>query len=392
MKTTKLQMKILRRGVVELIQEKEFIRKLRLGRPLRIKAGFDPTTPHLHLGHTLLLQRLRQFQDSGHDVTFLIGDYTAMVGDPSGVSKTRKVLTKEEVARNAETYKRQVFKILDPAKTIVRFNSEWLEGLSGLDFIELGSMMTVARMLERDDFKKRYEERHPISIHEFYYPLIQGYDSIALQSDMELGGTDQKFNLLVGRELQRARGMAPQVVMTLPLLEGTDGVRKMSKTYGNDIALEDPPIEMFGKVMSISDTVMLRYYELLTERDPDAVRTMHPMEAKLGLAQELVGRYHSIEAAGRAREDFDQKFRKRGFPVQPDVIRDAMSVSAHNMNIVEALKQFGLVKSKSEARRLIRQGAVDINGQRVTDIAHTLTPGKTYQIKVGKKQFASVSF
>ncbi|MBI3811957.1 MAG: tyrosine--tRNA ligase [Nitrospirae bacterium] len=394
MKPAEQQMKLLLRGVVEVIQEKELTGKLNLKRPLKVKAGFDPTAPDLHLGHTVLLHKLKQFQDLGHEVTFLIGDYTAMVGDPTGVSETRKVLTTEEVARNAETYKRQVFKILDPVKTGIRFNSEWLGKLSSLHFIKLGTMMTVARMLERDDFQKRYQEQRPISILEFYYPLIQGYDSVALQSDVELGGTDQKFNLLVGRDLQRARGMKPQVVMTLPLLEGTDGVRKMSKTYGNYIALEDPPAKMFGKIMSISDILMLRYYELLTDHDLMAIQAMHPMEAKLKLADELVAQYHSKEAATKAREDFDQKFRKRQFAVpsavQSDVTLDASSLYADNTNIVEVLKHFGLVKSKGEARRLIQQGAVDIDGTRVTDVNMILAAGKTFHIKVGKKLFRSV--
>lgn len=390
MKSAELQMKLLLRGVVEVIHEKELVDKLGQRRPLRVKAGFDPTAPDLHLGHTVLLHKLKQFQDLGHEVIFLIGDYTAMVGDPTGVSETRKVLTTEEVTRNAETYKRQVFKVLDPVKTVIRFNSEWLGKLSSLDFIKLGTMMTVARMLERDDFQKRYQEKRPISILEFYYPLIQGYDSVALQSDVELGGTDQKFNLLVGRDLQRARGMEPQVVMTLPLLEGTDGVRKMSKSYGNYIALEDPSAEMFGKIMSISDVLMLRYYELLTDHDLKAIQAMHPMEAKLKLAEELVARYHSNEAAGLAHQEFDQKFRKRVFA--EDAMLIGLSESAVvSTDIIHILVEAKLVKSKSEARRLIQQGAVDIDGQRITDINHTLARGKTYQIKVGKKQFASVS-
>jgi tyrosyl-tRNA synthetase len=397
MKSAELQMKLLLRGVVEVIHEKELVDKLGQKRPLRVKAGFDPTAPDLHLGHTVLLHKLKQFQDLGHEVIFLIGDYTAMVGDPTGVSETRKVLTMEEVTRNAETYKRQVFKILDPVKTVIRLNSEWLGKLSSLDFIKLGTMMTVARMLERDDFQKRYQEQRPISILEFYYPLIQGYDSVALKSDVELGGTDQKFNLLVGRDLQRARGMEPQVVMTLPLLEGTDGVRKMSKSYGNYIALEDPPSEMFGKIMSISDALMLRYYELLTDHDLKVIQAMHPMEAKLKLAEELVARYHSKEAAGLAHREFDQKFRKREFPVQQTAtvnigsLATVQQTATVNIEVVSILVEAKLVKSKSEARRLIQQGAVDIDGQRITDINHTLARGKTYQIKVGKKQFASVS-
>ncbi|MBI3610123.1 MAG: tyrosine--tRNA ligase [Nitrospirae bacterium] len=387
MKPAEQQMKLLLRGVVEVIQEKELMDKLSQKRPLRVKAGFDPTAPDLHLGHTVLLHKLKQFQDLGHEVIFLIGDFTGMIGDPSGVMESRKSLTENEVREYAKTYERQVFKILDRERTKIRFNSEWLGKLSSLDFIKLGTMMTVARMLERDDFQKRYQEQRPISILEFYYPLIQGYDSVALKSDVELGGTDQKFNLLVGRELQRTRGMEPQVVMTLPLLEGTDGVRKMSKSYGNYIALEDPPAEMFGKVMSVSDTLMLRYYELLTDHDLDAIRAMHPMEAKLKLAEELVSRYHSKGAAIEARRDFDQKFRKKEFPAQQAARIDIES----GADVVQVLVKVGMAKSKSEARRLIQQGAVDVDGRRITDINHTLSLGKTYQIKVGKKQFASVS-
>ncbi len=386
MKSAELQMKVLLRGVVEVIQERDLADKLSQKRPLRVKAGFDPTAPDLHLGHTVLLHKLKQFQDLGHEVTFLIGDYTAMVGDPTGVSETRKVLNKEQVARNAETYKQQVFKILDPVKTVIRFNSEWLEKLSSLDFIKLGTMMTVARMLERDDFKKRYQEQQPISILEFYYPLIQGYDSVALQSDVELGGTDQKFNLLVGRDLQRARGMEPQVVMTLPLLEGTDGVRKMSKSYGNYIALEDPPAEIFGKIMSISDALMLRYYELLTDHDLDAVRAMHPIDAKSKLAEELTARYHSKEVAIQARQDFDQKFRNREFP---ELVEMTTIKSEDGMvDIVDLLisPPFLLAGSKSEARRLIQQKAVEIDGQPINDVKHKVGEG-VHEVKAGKRRF-----
>ena len=380
MKSAELQMKLLLRGVVEVIQEKELVDKLSRKRPLRVKAGFDPTAPDLHLGHTVLLHKLKQFQDLGHEVTFLIGDYTAMVGDPSGVTETRKVLTKEEVTRNAETYKQQVFKILDPVKTVIRFNSEWLGKLSSLDFIKLGTMMTVARMLERDDFQKRYREQRPISILEFYYPLIQGYDSVALQSDVELGGTDQKFNLLVGRELQRARGMEPQVVMTLPLLEGTDGVRKMSKSYGNYIALEDPPAEMFGKIMSISDVLMLRYYELLTDHDLDAIRAMHPKKAKQKLAEELVARYHSKEAAKQAAAGFEKKHSRGEFPEDAPLLETDMG------SVATALAGTSLVKSRSELRRLIDQGAVELDGTVVKKDAE-LKKGQIHKIRIGKTRF-----
>jgi len=390
MKSSLEQMKVLLRGIVEVIQEKDLIDKLDSNRLLRVKAGFDPTAPDLHLGHTVLLHKLKQFQDLGHEVTFLIGDFTGMIGDPSGVTESRKPLTEEDVRENAKTYERQVFKILDRGKTRVRFNSEWLGRMSPIEFARLGSKMTVARILERDDFTKRFQEKKDISILEFYYPLLQGYDSVELKADVELGGTDQKFNLLMGRTLQRRYGQEEQVVMTLPLLEGTDGVRKMSKSYGNYIALEDPPSEMFGKIMSISDDLMLRYYELLTDHDLNEIRTMHPMEGKQKLAEELVARYHSKESAARAREEFDQKFRKKVF--SGDAISLGLSESAGAVvDIVHVLMETKLVASKSEARRLIGQGAVDIDGQRINDPNQTLSRGKTYQIKVGKKRFVSVS-
>ena len=409
MKPAELQMKLLLRGVVEAIRENELRDKLAQKRPLRIKAGFDPTAPDLHLGHTVLLQKLKQFQDLGHEVTFLIGDFTGMIGDPSGVTESRKPLTEDEVRENAKTYERQVFKILDRKRTKVRFNSEWLGRMNPIEFARLGSKMTVARMLERDDFTKRFQEQKDISILEFYYPLLQGYDSVELRADVELGGTDQKFNLLMGRTLQRRYGQEEQVVMTLPLLEGTDGVRKMSKSYGNAIALEDLPAEMFGKIMSIPDSIMLRYYELLTDHDLEAIRAMHPMEAKLKLAAELTARYHSKEAAALARKDFDRNVRKRVI-IEPAIEHDeampvtvhksvivgqaiehdeAMTVTVHK-DIVRVLVDAKLVKSNSEARRLIQQGAVDIDGQRITDVNHVLTRGKTYQFKVGKKRFAQV--
>lgn len=394
MKSVAEQMRILLRGVVEVIQpdelEEKLARALKTKNPLRAKAGFDPTAPDLHLGHTVLLQKLKAFQDLGHQVIFLIGDFTGMIGDPSGVSETRNVLTPEQVKENAKTYERQVFKILDRQKTELRLNSEWLSTMSIMEFANLGSKQTVARMLERDDFKHRFKEGKDISILEFYYPLMQGYDSVKLEADVELGGTDQKFNLLMGRTIQRRYGKEQQVVMTLPLLEGTDGVRKMSKSFGNYIGIQEPPSEIFGKVMSISDELMFRYYELLTDHDLSAIRSLHPMEAKLKLSEEIVTRYHSKEAALQAHRDFEQKFQKREFAVQSDVVLDATSVSVYNMNIVEVLKHFGLVKSKSEARRLIQQGGVDIDGKRVTDVNLILSSGRTYHIKVGKKRFATV--
>ncbi|OGX10678.1 MAG: tyrosine--tRNA ligase, partial [Nitrospirae bacterium RIFCSPLOWO2_12_FULL_63_8] len=302
------QMDLILRGAVEVIQHSELeaklTRSLKENRPLRIKAGFDPTAPDLHLGHTVLIHKLKHFQDLGHQVIFLIGDFTGMIGDPTGVSETRVALTKEQVQKNAKTYERQIFKILDPKKTTVEFNSRWMSPMKAEELIAISAHYRVARMLERDDFRKRYQEQKPISVHEFMYPLIQGYDSVALKSDVELGGTDQKFNLLVGRDLQRDYGQEAQVVLTMPLLEGTDGVKKMSKSVGNYIALEDAPEEMFGKLMSISDTLMLRYYELLTTEHLDRVKAMHPMEAKQALAEQIVARYHGDEAGGTARAGF----------------------------------------------------------------------------------------
>jgi len=381
MKPAEQQTKLLFRGIVEVIQEKELMDKLNLKRPLRVKAGFDPTAPDLHLGHTVLLHKLKQFQDLGHEVTFLIGDFTGMIGDPSGVTETRKPLTEEDVRENAKTYERQVFKILDRARTRVRFNSEWLGRMSSIEFARLGSKVTVARILERDDFTKRFREQKDISILEFYYPLLQGYDSVELRADVELGGTDQKFNLLMGRTLQRRYGQEEQVVMTLPLLEGTDGVRKMSKSYGNYIALEDPPSEMFGKIMSISDVLMLRYYELLTDHELDAIRALHPMEAKLKLAEELVGRYHSKEAAKQAAEAFEKKHSKGEFP------EDAPLLETEQGTVAAAMASEGLAKSRGEARRLISMGAVELEGEVLSEDKE-LVEGKIYKTRVGKTRFA----
>ncbi|MEK6683108.1 MAG: tyrosine--tRNA ligase [Nitrospirota bacterium] len=380
MKSAELQMEFLLRGAVETIQEKGLMDKLSQKRPLRVKAGFDPTAPDLHLGHTVLLHKLKQFQDLGHEVIFLIGDFTGMIGDPSGVTESRKPLTEGDVRENAKTYERQVFKVLDRKRTQVRFNSEWLGRMSPIEFARLGSKMTVARMLERDDFTKRYQEQKDISILEFYYPLLQGYDSVELRADVELGGTDQKFNLLMGRTLQRRYGQEEQVVMTLPLLEGTDGIRKMSKSYGNTIALEDPPTEMFGKIMSISDTLMLRYYELLTDHDLKAIQAMHPMEAKLKLADELVARYHSREAAKRAAEGFEKKHSKGEFP------EDAPLLETDQGTFATALVSVGLVKSRSEARRLISMGAVEVEGAVIPE-DREMEKGKTYKTRVGKTRF-----
>jgi len=378
---------ILFRGTVDVIQKNELIEKLKKskaeGRPLRIKAGFDPTAPDLHLGHTVLFQKMRQFQDLGHEVIFLIGDFTGMIGDPSGRSETRKPLTREQVLQNAETYKAQVFKVLDPKKTTVRFNSEWFGSMTAEGLIRLASQYTVARILERDDFQKRYQQSQPISIHEFLYPLIQGYDSIALKADVELGGTDQKFNLLVGRELQKIEGQPQQVVMTMPLLEGTDGVRKMSKSYGNYIALEDPPAEMFGKIMSIRDELMYRYYELLTDVPLDEVRSLHPMEAKLKLAAIIVDRFHGIDAARKAREHFDATVGRKD---QEGAIQECKVPSGRH-RLVDLIYTQGWTSSKSEARRLILQGAVELNGEKVADPSYEIIVQNEcqYDLKVGKK-------
>jgi tyrosyl-tRNA synthetase len=383
------------RGTVEVIQLNELDDKLRAtlsGRPLRVKVGFDPTAPDLHLGHTVLLQKMRVFQDLGHQVIFLIGDFTGMIGDPSGVSETRKPLTREQVQANARTYERQVFKVLDPAKTEIRFNSEWLGAMSTLEFAELGAKQTVARVLERDDFKKRFTEGKDITVLEFYYPLMQGYDSVALKADVELGGSDQKFNLLMGRTLQRRYGQDSQVVITLPLLEGTDGVRKMSKSFGNYIGIEEPPDEMFGKVMSIDDRTMVRYYELLTTEPLDPIRSAHPMDAKLRLAALLVERYHGPDAATRARELFDRRVRKREFAEVEEIdLRAIGDAAAADVALVDAIHQAGLAASKSEVRRLIPQGAVDVDDAPVTDVAHRLARGHVYRIRVGKRRLARIS-
>ncbi|MXX10618.1 MAG: tyrosine--tRNA ligase [Nitrospira sp. SB0677_bin_15] len=397
----KRQLDLMTRGTVEVIQQRELEDRLKLslkeGRPLRVKAGFDPTAPDLHLGHIVLIQKLRHFQELGHEAIFLIGDFTGMIGDPTGVSETRKVLSREQVMANAKTYERQIFKTLDAEKTRVEFNSRWMQDMRAQDVIELCSHYNLARMLERDDFSKRYREQKPIGVHEFLYPLVQGYDSVALEADVELGGTDQTFNLLVGRDLQRNWGQVPQVVITMPLLEGTDGVRKMSKSFGNFIALEDEPSDMFGKIMSISDDLMFRYYELLTSEDLDAVKQRHPKEAKLDLAEAMVTRYHGEETARQAKEDFEQKFRKREFPEQPDVTvtlvaADFSDPDNPSIGLVDLLMRTGLLPSKAEARRLIAQGAVTINHERCQDgnAVLPLQANKSYQVKIGKRKYALV--
>ncbi len=397
------QMELILRGAVEVIQQNELeaklARSLKEKRPLRIKAGFDPTAPDLHLGHTVLIHKLKHFQDLGHHVIFLIGDFTGMIGDPTGVSETRVALTKEQVLKNAKTYERQIFKILDPKKTTVDFNSRWMSPMKAEELIAITAHYRVARMLERDDFRKRYQEQKPISVHEFMYPLIQGYDSVALKSDVELGGTDQKFNLLVGRDLQRDYGQEAQVVLTMPLLEGTDGVKKMSKSTGNYIALEDAPEDMFGKLMSISDALMLRYYELLTTEDLGRVKALHPMEAKQALAAQIVGRYHGEEAGVKARASFQQKFQEKEFPAEPDATitltkADVKDGAAPSIGIVDLVAKTGLVTSKSEARRLVVQGGIEVDDQRQQDpnTMIALTPGRQYRLRIGRRKFALVTF
>ncbi|NOT97193.1 MAG: tyrosine--tRNA ligase [Nitrospira sp.] len=393
------QLELILRGVVEVIQraelESKLTRSLKENRPLRVKAGFDPTAPDLHLGHTVLIHKLKHFQELGHQVIFLIGDFTGMIGDPTGQSDTRVALSKEKVLENAKTYERQIFKILDPAKTLVEFNSRWMGTMTAEGLIHLSAHSSVARMLERDDFHKRYHEQKPISIHEFMYPLVQGYDSVALKSDVELGGTDQKFNLLMGRELQRDYGQEPQVVITMPLLEGTDGVKKMSKSQGNYIALEDAPNDMFGKLMSVSDALMLRYYELLTTEDLAGVKAAHPMEAKQALAAMIVARYHGAEAGQQARAAFQQKFSEREFPAEPDV-RLTLTLAdlreGQTIGLVDLVAKTGLVPSKSEARRLIIQGGLEVDEQKQSDANAVLSivTGKTYRLKVGRRKFALI--
>jgi tyrosyl-tRNA synthetase len=400
------QLELILRGAVEVIQlaelESKLARSIKEKRPLRIKAGFDPTAPDLHLGHTVLIHKLKHFQDLGHEIIFLIGDFTGMIGDPSGQSETRVALSKEKVLENAKTYERQIFKILDPSKTVIEFNSRWMSTMTAEGLIHLSAHYSVARMLEREDFHKRYADQKPISIHEFMYPLVQGYDSVALKSDVELGGTDQKFNLLVGRDLQRDYGQEAQVVLTMPLLEGTDGIRKMSKSLGNYIAVEDPPGEMFGKLMSISDSLMLRYYELLTTEDLGRVKTLHPMEAKQSLGELIVARYHGVEGAKQARAAFQHKFQEREFPDEPDVrvplrAEDMIGIDfqeSSDIRLSDLVVKTKLVPSKSEARRLIIQGGIEVDGQKEIDPNKLISFKLNQQrrLKIGRRKFAIVEF
>jgi tyrosyl-tRNA synthetase len=386
----------LERGAHEVLLQSDLARKVARGKPLRVKAGFDPTAPDLHLGHTVLLNKMRQFQRLGHEVIFLIGDFTGLIGDPSGRNQTRPALTPEEVQANARTYERQVFKILDPERTRVDFNSRWLSPMQAADFVRLAAHYTVARMLERDDFAKRYKSGQSISIHEFLYPLAQGYDSVALEADVELGGTDQKFNLLVGRQLQTAYGQEPQVVITMPLLEGTDGINKMSKSLGNYIGIAEPPTEMFGKVMSVSDELMWRYYELLSFRPLEdivalkraAAEGRNPRDIKLELAKEITARFHSQADAERAEREFLARVSERAVPV--DLPPQVIQIEAQGIKLPSLLKAAGLAASTSEATRKIEEGAVRIAGERVTDRALLLSAGADLVLQVGSRRFARV--
>jgi tyrosyl-tRNA synthetase len=385
------QLGIIKRGVVEIIEEEELLRKLKEGRPLRVKAGFDPTAPDLHLGHTVLLQKLRQFQQLGHEVYFVIGDFTAMIGDPTGRSETRPPLSREEVLENAKTYEHQVFKILDPEKTNIVFNSTWLSGLGTEGIIKLAGKYTVARMLERDDFSKRFKEGVPIYIHEFIYPLLQGYDSVFLKADVELGGTDQKFNLLVGRDLQRAFGQEPQVCITLPLLVGLDGVRKMSKSYQNYVAIQEEPESMFGKIMSISDDLMWDYYTLLTDYTEEEIenfkKNLHPMDAKKKLAHFIVERFHGKEQADKALEFFVKTFSEREFPEDAPIIEVPHGLKRR---AYELLFELGIESSKNSARRVVEGGGLRINGTKVEDPNQEIEIKGELRLQLGKKRFYRV--
>ncbi len=397
MKELDRQLAEIERGSDEILVESELRERLAGGKPLRIKAGFDPTAPDLHLGHTVLINKMRQFQDLGHHVIFLIGDFTGMIGDPSGKSATRPPLSPAEIEENARTYEEQIFKILDPEKTEINFNSRWMGKMSSADLISLAAKHTVARMLERDDFQTRFRNNQPIAIHEFLYPLVQGYDSVALRADVELGGTDQKFNLLVGRQMQQAYGQAPQIVITMPLLEGLDGVQKMSKSLGNYVGISESPGEMFGKLMSVSDDLMWRYFELLSFKTLDQVAALkqrvaeggNPRDVKFELALELVGRFHTRAAAEAARDEFVARFQKGAMPADmPEVeLRAADGV----LGLAQALKGADLTRSTTEALRMIGQGAVRIDGERVTDKGREIRKGSTAVFQVGKRRFARIT-
>ena len=398
------QLEIIKRGTVDVLTEDELVKKLnhsvKRGVPLRVKAGFDPTAPDLHLGHTVVIHKLKQFQDLGHQVIFLIGDFTGMIGDPSGKSETRKALSKDEVIENAKTYQRQIFKILDPQKTQIVFNSQWMEKMSAIELIKLCAQYTVARMLERDDFCKRYSNKLPISIHEFLYPLIQGYDSVALEADIELGGTDQKFNLLVGRDIQKAYSQESQVIITLPILEGLDGFNKMSKSLNNYIGIDEPPREIYGKVMSINDELMMRYYELISDISLAELKLLnerirggeeHPKEAKKRLALEVVSRFHGKDEALKASEEFEQIFKNKEMP--QEIEEKLISWDEEKIRLSHLIVMCSdAVKSNSESRRLIKQGGVSINGKKIIDEYMDLPAKGEHIIKIGKRKFMKVVF
>ena len=387
----------IRRGADEILVEAELVERLKSGKPLRVKAGFDPTAPDLHLGHTVLINKLRQFQDLGHEVLFLIGDFTGMIGDPTGKNVTRKPLTRDDVLANAATYEHQIYKILEPERTTVMFNSQWMGEMNAADLVQVAAKHTVARMLERDDFNKRYAAKQPIAIHEFLYPLIQGYDSVAMKADVELGGTDQKFNLLVGRELQKHYGQRPQVILTMPILEGLDGVQKMSKSLNNYIGINESPDEMFGKLMSISDDLMWRYFELLSFRPMGEIEQMridinegaNPRDIKFQLGQEIVARFHDKAAAESAQANFIARFQKGAMPDEMPEL--TVSREGGEIGIASLLKEAGLVGSTSEAFRMIKQGAVRVEGERISDKGMVVKSGNTHVFQVGKRRFARVT-
>ena len=392
---SKENLEILTRGAEEIIPEESFLNQVKSKKKLRVKAGFDPTSPDLHLGHTVLLNKMKIFQDLGHEVIFLIGDFTGLVGDPSGVNETRPVLTKEQLDKNAETYKEQVFKILDPKKTEVRFNSEWMQSVDPSEFIKMLSSYTVARMLERDDFSKRYKSQQPISIHEFLYPILQGFDSVKLEADIELGGTDQKFNLLLGREVQKHYGQEQQSILTVPLLEGLDGVKKMSKSLGNYIALEDSPDDMFGKIMSISDDLMWRYFSLLSFKSSEQISDYkrdieegsNPRDTKFLLAEEIVDRFH--EGLGKkSKENFINRFQKGN--ISQDLEEVVVTIESESELLTRILKESNLLKSTSEALRLIKQSAIKVNDEKVSDTKFMLKKGTSNLVLVGKKKAAKI--
>lgn len=384
------------RGTDEVLIKQELIKKLEEKRPLRIKAGFDPTAPDLHLGHTVLINKLKQFQELGHEVLFLIGDFTGMIGDPTGKNVTRKPLTREEVIDNAKTYEEQIFKILDPTKTLVMFNSSWMNAISSADLIQLAAKHTVARMLERDDFSKRFKGGQPIAIHEFLYPLIQGYDSVAMKADVELGGTDQKFNLLIGRQMQAAFGQKPQVVMTMPILEGLDGIQKMSKSLNNYVGIADSVDAMFGKLMSISDELMWRYFELLSFRSMTEIalwrekckQGANPRDYKVKLAQEIIERFHNASASVKALENFEARFQRGALPDEMDELE--LKIAGTSYGVANILKDTGLTESTSEANRMIKQGAVKIDGEKVSDQKLEISADTNHVYQVGKRKFARV--